>query len=120
MTTGQKPQATQPPKPAPAPAAKTAQAPTAQAPARRVLTDAEKAQLQAQRAAKFRQLGNQRLNACLKRMKHLENLGRGQYVYTTEQADTILRKLTDGVAAVKIAFAPKSRGSAAAQEIEYL
>lgn len=114
MTAPAKPQ---PAKGAPAPAPKPA---AATAPARKVLTDAEKEKLKQERAAKFRKLGNARLNRVLKGMKHLENLGRGQYVYTPEQADTLIRKLLDGVAAVKVAYAPKSRGSAAAQEIEYL
>ena len=113
MTTAAKPETK-----TPAPAAKTATAPAKKS--KVPLTEAQKAEREKQRAAKFRELGNRRLGNALKRMKHLENLGRGQYVYTAEQADTIIRKLTDGVAAVKIAFAPKSRGSAAAQDIEYL
>jgi len=117
MTSTKPVPATQQPTKAPAQAA--TQAPAAKA-KKRVLSDADRARIQQERAAKFLELARPRLGRVLKAMKQLENLGRGQYVYTTAQADNLLRHLVEGVGRVKVAFAPKVRGSAAAQELPEL
>lgn len=62
---------------------------------------------------RFRRLARKRLARVLKGMEGLQALGRGQYEYTPEQATKLLQYLVDGVAAVKVSFAPRSAGKAA-------
>ena len=106
------------------PAKQAATAPAKQAaPAkqRRTLTDVERAAKEREKQAKFQEIARPRLARCLKIMKQLETIGRGaNYSYTTEQANKLLQHLVDGVAGVKVAFAPRVRGSTAAQELPEL
>ena len=80
---------------------------------------ARKAALKAEpKTERFRRLARKRVGKAVKAIQLLVPLGRGaQYESTPEQADRIFQYLTDAVAEVKIAFAPKSRASKAAQEL---
>lgn len=66
---------------------------------------------------KFSRLARKRVTKAVRAIKALEPLGRGQYTSTPEQVNKLLQYLVDAVADVKIAFAPKARASAAAQEL---
>jgi len=87
--------------------------------------------------ARFRRLGSKRLTRVVSAMKGLEQLGKSRgrkddagnwkrnkdgstygYAFTDKQADTIVQHLTDAVANVKRALAPRSANKATLELID--
>lgn len=101
----------------PTPAAKAPATPEKPKKPKVPLTEEQRAARDREKHTKFITLARKRVTKVVKAMRQIENLGRGQYVYTAENADNIMKHLTDAVGRVKVAFAPKVRGSAAAQEL---
>jgi len=70
-------------------------------------TDAQKAVAQQAKADRFVKLAKARTSRAIKTISLLQNLGRGNYVYTEEQARQIIHALDKAVAGVATSFGPK-------------
>jgi hypothetical protein len=65
---------------------------------RRTLTDSERAKRQLTRHAKFRELGEARVSAALKKIRQIGNLfNRNTYAWTADQSAKIIASLTGAV-----------------------
>lgn len=65
--------------------------------------------------AKFRRLANARVPAAIKRIRHVANLAnRLQYTYTQEQAQKIVKLLSDEVASLQRRFEAQSNAAVVA------